>query len=126
MLDRLMRCRLKASASLIGISLVLAAIAGCGSQPDRTQQFAAMEGALGFRHGPDGPNMTSHATRVGTDESTITVIPADSPQYITLLSATLIALPGFQAPRLISTGVIAGHCPRTEVLLPPTKAGRMP
>jgi hypothetical protein len=103
----------------IALCLLLAVVAGCASQPDRTQQFAAMENALGFRNGPDGPpNMTSHAFPVGTDQSTITEIPADSPEYITLLSAELIALPGFRAPRLISAGVIAGHCPRTEVLLP--------
>jgi hypothetical protein len=105
--------------ALTASCLLLAVIAGCASQPNRTQQFAAMENALGFRNGPDGPpNMTSHAFPAGTDQSTITVISADAPEYITLLSAELIALPGFRAPQLISAGVIAGHCPRTEVILP--------
>jgi hypothetical protein len=109
----------RATGALMAFCLLFAANLGCASEPDRTQQFAAMENALGYRYGPDGPpNMTSHAFLVGTDQSTITAIPADSPQFITLLSAALIALPGFRAPHLISAGVIAGHCPRTEVLLP--------
>ena len=108
-------------AALTGFSLPLAAIAGCASRSDRTQQFAAMESALGSRYMLYWPSMISHATLVGTEVSTITGIRASSPQSITLISAALVALPGFQAPQLISIGVIAGHCPRTEVLLPPTK-----
>lgn len=118
MLDKLMRRRLKASASLIGLSLVLAGIVGCASGSDRTQQLIAAESALGNRYLRFGPSMINHLELVGTDQSRLTEIPADSAERITLISATLIALPGFRTPKLVSTGVIVGTCRQIWVLLP--------
>lgn len=110
----------QASAALIGCCLSLAVLAGCGSQNARRQQLFAIEIATSSRYLVDGPSMAKYVQRTGTDLSTITEIPADSAQTITLLSASLVALPGFRTPLLLSVGVLAGSCPQTNVLLPPT------
>ena len=121
MVDRLVRCFPKASASCIGLCLVLAGIVGCASGPDRAQELFTAESALSIRYEYLGPSMVNKLEPVGTYQSTITEIPADSAERITLISATLIALPGFRTPRLVSTGVIAVNCRHTLVLLPPVK-----
>jgi hypothetical protein len=69
-----------------------------------------MQTALSVRSHRFGPVMYNDAEPVGTHEPTLALIPANSPQEITLLSASLIPLPGFRTPRLLSVGVIAGGC----------------
>jgi hypothetical protein len=89
------------------LCLVLGAVAGCTSSG---QQLAQMETALSVRSQIYGPVMYNDAEPIGTHEPTLALIPANSPQEITLLSASLIPLPGFRTPRLLSVGVIAGGC----------------
>jgi hypothetical protein len=128
----------KVRPSVLACCLLLAVLAGCASsagapgaagQIDHTQQYLAMEGALGSCscYISDGPVMGNKAFPVGTDQSVIGQIDADSPQTITLIAATLIPLPGFRTPALVSTGVIAGHClPSAIVLLPAPPGGPSP
>jgi hypothetical protein len=92
------------------LCLLLAALAGCATGGGRSQQLAEMETALSVRSQNFGPVMYNDAEPVGTLEPTVALIPANSPQEITLLSASLIPLPGFRMPRLLSVGVIAGSC----------------
>jgi hypothetical protein len=114
-----MRCLPKAGASLTGLCVVLAAIAGCASGPGRSQELLAVQSVLSGRYEYLGPSMINYLDPDGTFQSRITEIPADSAERITLISATLIALPGFRTPQLVSTGVIAGSCRQILVLLPP-------
>jgi hypothetical protein len=116
-----MRGGRKVSAICVGGCLLLAGTVGCASRGDRSQQLFAMEAALSSRYVVDGPSISSYALPVGTVKSTITEIPADSAQTITLISASLIPLRGFRVPLLLSAGVIAGRCPQSEVVLPPAK-----
>jgi hypothetical protein len=53
---------------LIGIVHVIAAIVGCTSEPDRTQQLLAAENALGSIYEHFGPTMINHLDDVGTNE----------------------------------------------------------
>jgi len=119
MLERSMRCLPKAGASLIGLFILLAGIAGCATGPDRTQEFLAAENALSSRYDVPGPGIVNRLDSVGTDESTTTAIAADSPERITLISATLIALPGFRTPRLVSIGIVPVNCRQMFILHPP-------
>ncbi len=99
------------------LCLLLAALAACTSSTTgsgttgsggRSEQLSEMESALSVRYQRFGPAMYNDAEPVGTHEPTIALIPSNSPQEITLLSASLIPLPGFRTPRLLSVGVIAG------------------
>jgi hypothetical protein len=108
----------KATVALIGICFLLIGVAGCSIGPDRAQQLFAAEGALGNRYEYLGPSMINHLDPVGADQSVITQISANSAQRITLISATLITLPGFRTPQLLSTGVIAANCRQMIVLRP--------
>jgi hypothetical protein len=110
MSDRLLVC-----GTLAACCLVLAASAGCASS---SQQYEAMVAALGTRFISDGPTMGNDAEPVGTHEPELALIPADSAQSITLVSASLITLPGFRVPRLLSTGVVAGSCPGPVTAFP--------
>ncbi len=100
------------------LCLLLAALAGCTSSTPgsvfagggRSQQLGEMMTALSVRSQLFGPVMYNDAEPVGTHEPTLALIPANSPQEITLLSASLIPLPGFRVPRLLSVGVVAGGC----------------
>ena len=96
--------------------LLLAALAGCTAS--RAQQLSAMQRALGSRYIPYGPSMNNDAEPVGTHEPELALIPADSALRITLVSASLISLPGFQVPRLLSTGVVASTCPGPVTAFP--------
>lgn len=78
------------------------------------------EAALGSRYVYLGPSMTNHLQPAGTDQSTITQLSANSAERITLISATLVPLPGFRTPQLISIGVLAGTCQKMTILLPTT------
>jgi hypothetical protein len=96
--------------TLAACGLVLAAVTACGGSPSSTDPYGAMVGALSAKSVSDGPFMHNDAEPVGTHEPELTSIPADSAQHITLLSVSLIALPGFRVPRLLSTAVVAGEC----------------
>jgi hypothetical protein len=111
----------KVSASLVGLCLLLAGAVSCTSGPDRSQQFIAAESATSSRYIHYGPNMISDLEPVGTDEATLATIPAGSAKRITLISATVIAVPGFRTPKLVSTGVIPAHCRQLGVVLPSVK-----
>lgn len=105
--------------TLAACGLVLAAVTGCTSAaPQRATEYGAMVAALGAKSVSDGPSMGNDAEPVGTHEPELTLIPADSAQRITLLSASLIALPGFRTPRLLSTAVVAGGCPGPYTAFP--------
>jgi hypothetical protein len=102
--------------SVVACCLLLAAVAGCTTS--RAQQLSTMRGALGSRYVPDGPTMGNDAEPVGTHEPELALIPADSALHITLVSASLIPLPGFRVPRLLSTGVVPGACPGPTTAFP--------
>jgi hypothetical protein len=101
--------------TLAACCLVLTAAAGCASSG---QQYEAMVAALGSRSVSDGPSMGNDAEPVGTHEPELALIPADSAQSITLISASLIPLPGFAVPRLLSTAVVVGSCPGPVTAFP--------
>jgi len=108
-------------AVLGGCGVLLAAVGGCtrsDGSATRDQQLAAMQGALSSRSVTDGPTMENDAESVGTHEPQLTQISADSALHITLVSASLIPLPGFGLPRLLSTGVIPGGCSGPIVAYP--------
>jgi hypothetical protein len=105
----------RAGAIIIGFSLLAAGTAGCTS---RAQQRTAMTNALSGRYQPDGPVMANDAEPVGTHEPELAYLSSDSVSDITVISASLIALPGFRTPRLLSTGIVAGRCPETVTALP--------
>jgi hypothetical protein len=107
--------KLRAGAIIIGLSLLAAGTAGCTS---RAQQWTAMTDALSGRFLPDGPVMANDAEPVGTHEPELAHLSSDSASDITVISASLIALPGFRTPRLLSTGIVAGRCPETVTALP--------
>jgi hypothetical protein len=100
--------------------LLLLAVTGCtgGGSAIRDQQLAAMQSALSSRYVPDGPEMGNDAEPAGTHEPELALIPADSALHVTLISASLIPLPGFGLPRLLSTGVISGGCPGPNIAFP--------
>jgi hypothetical protein len=102
------------------LCLLLAALAGCtgGAGGGRSEQLGEMQSALSFRSQPFGPAMFNDAEPVGTHEPTLALIPANSPEHITLLSASLIPLPGFRTPRLLSAGVVAPGCGGTVTAFP--------
>jgi hypothetical protein len=108
-------------ASLLGLGVLVAGIGGCASGPDRSQQLIAAESATSSRFIHYGPDMISYLEPVGTDVAASTTIPADSAKRITVISATLIAVPGFRSPQLISTGVTPAHCRQLEVIQPSVK-----
>lgn len=83
---------------------------GGASGDSRSEQLGEMQAALSVRAERFGPVMYNDAEPVGTHEPTLALIPADSPEEITLLSASLIPLPGFRTPRLLSVGVVVGGC----------------
>lgn len=105
----------RAGAIIIGFSLLVAGTAGCTS---RAQQWAAMSSALSGRSLPDGPVMANDAEPVGTHEPEVAYLSSDSVSDITVISASLIGLPGFRTPRLLSTGIVAGRCPETVTAFP--------
>lgn len=107
--------RMQARAVAIALSLLLAGTAGCAS---RTDQLAAMTGALTDHYLPDGPDMGNDAEPVGTHEPELAYLSSDSVREITVISASLITLPGFRAPRLLSTGIVAGRCPEMVTAFP--------
>ena len=107
--------RMQAGAVAIALSLLLAGTAGCAS---RTDQLAAMTGALTDHYLPDGPDMGNDAEPVGTHEPELAYLSSDSVREITVISASLITLPGFRAPRLLSTGIVAGRCPEMVTAFP--------
>jgi len=101
---------------VVACCLLLAAAAGCTTS--RSQQLSAIQSALGSRYMLDGPTMNNDAEPVGTHEPELALIPADSALHITLVSASLIPLPGFRVPRLLSTGVVPGACPGPTTAFP--------
>jgi hypothetical protein len=105
----------RAGSIIIGFSLLAAGIAGCASL---AQQRTAMTNALSGRYLPDGPEMANDAEPVGTHEPELAYLSSDSVSDITVISASLIALPGFRTPRLLSTGIVAGRCPETVTAFP--------
>ncbi|HUD79582.1 MAG TPA: hypothetical protein VMR00_17185 [Streptosporangiaceae bacterium] len=77
-----------------------------------------MTGALTSHSLPDGPDMGNDAEPVGTHEPELAYLASDSVREITVISASLITLPGFRTPRLLSTGIVAGRCPETVTAFP--------
>jgi hypothetical protein len=112
--------RIVCCALSVGCGVLLLAVTGCGggANAGREQALAAMQSALSSRYAPDGPSMGNDAEPAGTHEPELTQISADSALPITLISASLIPLPGFGLPRLLSTGVVAGGCPGPNVAFP--------